>query len=155
MRELLLSGDVAAATPLLSRPYRVSGIVEAGDQRGRTVGIPTANVGVPAHKLLPANGVYVTRTWIASFDRVHAFPSVTNVGVRPTVDGQHRRVEAHLLDFPPPHQIDDLYGETVAVDFLERVRSEQRFAGVDALVAQIRRDIEHARRYFAAHGMQV
>jgi riboflavin kinase/FMN adenylyltransferase len=86
---------------------------------------------------------------IAGFDRVHAFYSATNVGVRPTVDGLHRRVESHLLDFPPPGQVDDLYGRALAVDFLFRLRGEKRFATITELVAQIHTDIAQARAMFA------
>ncbi len=149
IRELLRAGEVEAATARLGRPYRVSGVVEHGDQRGRQVGIPTANVRTAPDKLLPADGVYATRTLIAGFDRVHAFYSATNVGVRPTVDGLHRRVESHLLDFPPPGQVDDLYGRALAVDFLFRLRGEKRFATITELVAQIHTDIAQARAMFA------
>jgi riboflavin kinase / FMN adenylyltransferase len=149
IRDFLLSGDVTNAERMLGRPYRVSGFVQAGDQRGRTVGIPTANVGAAADKLLPADGVYATRTHVATFECAYVFDSVTNAGVRPTVDGLHRRVESHLLDFPALTQIDDLYGETVAVDFLVRLRGEQRFASVSELVQQIHTDITRARHWFA------
>jgi riboflavin kinase / FMN adenylyltransferase len=148
VRELLQTGAVDEAATLLGRPYRVAGPVQQGDQRGRTVGIPTANIGAPADKLLPADGVYATRTLVATFECAHIFQSVTNVGMRPTVDGLHRRVETHLLDFPSAGQFDDLYGEQVAVDFLLRLRGEQRFATVGDLVAQIHRDIERAREWF-------
>jgi len=148
VRELLLSGAVDDAAALLGRPYRVAGPVQQGDQRGRAVGIPTANIGASANKLLPADGVYATRTRVATFECTHIFQSVTNIGVRPTVDGLHRRVETHLLDFPSSGQFDDLYGEQVAVDFLLRLRGEQRFASVDDLVAQIQRDIQRAREWF-------
>ena len=150
IRELLQTGEVDVAHLLLGRPYRVTGMVERGDQRGRSVGIPTANVAAPADKLLPADGVYATRTLLATFDMVHMFDSVTNIGVRPTVDGFHHRVETHILDFPPPHQVDDLYGETVAVEFLMRLRGERRFANVAELVNQIHNDIAQARAWFAA-----
>ena len=150
VRELVQTGDVAQAASLLGRPYRLTGAVERGDQRGRTVGIPTANVHAPVDKLLPADGVYASWTILARFDGVQRLPSVTNVGVRPTVDGLHRRVEAHILDFPPSNQIDDLYGEIVAIEFLQRLRGEQRFANIDALVGQIQRDIAQARAWFVA-----
>ncbi|MBW7886216.1 MAG: bifunctional riboflavin kinase/FAD synthetase [Caldilineaceae bacterium] len=150
IRRLLQDGEVSAAAELLGRPYRVSGVVERGDQRGRTVGIPTANIRPPSDKLVPADGVYATRTLIATFDRVHIFNSVTNVGVRPTVDGLHHRVETHILDFPPPGQIDDLYGQTLAVEFIARLRGEIRFASVGELVEQIHVDIAQARSLFTA-----
>lgn len=150
VREVLLDGDVATARRLLGRPYRAVGVVRRGDQRGRTVGIPTANIQPPADKLLPGDGVYATRARLTTFDQVYDLPSVTNIGVRPTVDGLHRRVETHILNFPPPGQLDDLYGETVAVDFIARLRGEQRFPNLDALVQQIHTDIAAARAIFAA-----
>jgi riboflavin kinase / FMN adenylyltransferase len=151
VRDLLLGGEVSEAARLLGRAYRVAGIVQAGDQRGRTVGIPTANVAPPVDKLLPADGVYATRTRVPTFDGVAAYDSVTNIGVRPTVDGTQRRVETHLLQFPPANQIDDLYGESLAVEFLQRLRGEQRFASVGDLVRQIHLDIERAASWFAEH----
>lgn len=149
IRTLLSEGDVGGVATLLGRPYRVSGVVEHGDQRGRQVGIPTANLRTSPEKLLPADGVYVTRTLISSFDRVDAFVSATNIGIRPTVDGLHRRVEAHILDFPPPEQVDDLYGRVLAVDFLARLRGEMRFSSINELVDQIHIDIAQARALLA------
>lgn len=149
IRSLLQTGDVAVAAELLSRFYMVTGPVRKGDQRGRTIGVPTANIHPPLNKLLPADGVYATIARICTPNQAYAFASVTNLGVRPTVDGLHHRVEAHLLDFPPTEMLDDLYGEIVALEFVERLRGEQRFSGLDALVAQIRVDIEHSRHIFA------
>ena len=151
VRDLLLMGDVAAAARLLGRPYRVAGAVQAGDQRGRQVGIPTANVAAPADKLLPADGVYATRTVVPTFDGTRVYDSATNIGMRPTVDGTERRVETHLLNFPAPDQIDDLYDQTIAVEFLGRLRGEQRFASVGDLVRQIHLDIERAQHWFAQY----
>lgn len=145
IRALLREGGVDDVAEALGRSYRVSGFVEHGDQRGRQVGIPTANLRMSPEKMLPLDGVYVTRTWIASFDQIKPFYSVTNVGVRPTVDGLHRRVETHILDFPPPGQVDDLYGRLLAVDFLVRLRGEMRFSSVGELVNQIHTDIAQAR----------
>jgi riboflavin kinase/FMN adenylyltransferase len=154
IRALLNEGEVARVTALLGRPYRVVGVVEHGDQRGRQVGIPTANLRTPPEKVLPADGVYVTRTLIASFERIDIYPSVTNIGVRPTVNGLHRRVETHILDFPPPDEVDDLYGRTLAVDFLSRLRREMRFPSLDELVKQIHADIAQARAWFASEAQK-
>jgi riboflavin kinase/FMN adenylyltransferase len=151
VRDLLLGGEVAEAARMLGRPYRVAGPVKSGDQRGRQVGIPTANVAAPADKLLPADGVYATRTIVPTYAGVRVYNSATNIGVRPTVDGTERRVESHLLDFPPPDQIDDLYDQTVAVEFLGRLRGEKRFASVADLVRQIHLDIERAQEWFAQY----
>lgn len=154
IRTLLSEGKVARVTALLGRPYRVVGVVEHGDQRGRQVGIPTANLRTSPEKVLPADGVYVTRTLIASFERIDVYPSVTNIGVRPTVNGLHHRVETHVLDFPPPDEVDDLYGRTLAVDFLSRLRGEMRFPSLNELVKQIHADIAQARRWFASQAQE-
>ena len=152
VRDLLLEGDVTTAARLLGRSYTVGGSVQAGDQRGRQVGIPTANVAAPADKLLPADGVYATRTRICAADGASVYNSVTNIGVRPTVGGSERRVETHLLHFPSPTEIDDLYGQTLAVEFIGRLRGEQRFASVGDLVRQIHIDIERAADWFVQTG---
>jgi len=121
--------------------YTLTGAVVKGDQRGATIGFPTANLAVAANRLLPANGVYAT--WaVLPWERRAA---VTNIGVRPTFSGQGRSVEAHLLDFSG-----DLYGQTLTLEFVERLRPEQRFDGIEALVAQIRLDAAHARTILTA-----
>ena len=125
--------------------------MQAGDQRGRQVGIPTANSAAPPDKLLPADGVYATHTIVPTFDGTRVYDSATNIGMRPTVNGTERRVETHLLNFPSPDQIDDLYGQTLAVEFLGRLRGEQRFASLADLVRQIHLDIEQAQHWFAQY----
>lgn len=149
IRLALQDGDVALAANLLGRDYTADGEVVTGDQRGRQIGIPTANLQVPANKLLPANGVYVTRTTVVINGVAQSFPSVTNLGVRPTVDGAHRRLETHLLDFPPAGHSGDLYGQPLQLAFVAHLRPEQRFSGLDALVAQIHADIAQARHLLA------
>lgn len=136
IRHHLAEGDVAAAAVLIGRPHTVRGPVVRGDGRGRTIGVPTANLAPDPRVQLPANGVYAARVGL----RGETHPAVVNVGVRPTFDGEGVRVEAHLLD--GDH---DLYGRSIDVAFEERIRGERRFDGIDALVAQIRRDIETAR----------
>ena len=123
---------------MLGRPYQVSGEVVPGDQRGRRVGIPTANLAVPEGKLIPAPGVYACRSELNG----KRYASAVNIGVRPTFSGQGDtiHVEAHLLDFSG-----DLYGNTIALDFLERLRSEKRFESVDALITQVHSDIQRTR----------
>lgn len=149
IRGLLVEGHVEEAADLLGRLYHVTGQVVLGDQRGRQIGIPTANLQPPPDKLWPADGVYATRTWVhpAGPDhapaRVHA--SVTNLGTRPTVDGLHHRFETHLLDFPAVGEDGDLYGQTLTVEFLQRLRGERKFKGLAELVAQIQTDIATAR----------
>jgi riboflavin kinase / FMN adenylyltransferase len=138
IRGLLSKGEVARANTLLGRPYSVPGEVVAGDGRGRTIGIPTANLDIWPERLLPATGVYATWAWLGT-TRVQA---VTNLGVRPTfTPGETvQHVEAHLLDF---HQ--DLYGRMLRLEFVERLRGEVRFASVDALLGQIQTDIQQAK----------
>ncbi len=125
-------GDATQAAELLGRPYQVWGTVTTGAQRGRTIGFPTANLTLPAGRLVPANGVYACWAW----REARGIPAVVNVGVRPTFDNAHRSIEAFLLDFSG-----DLYGETMGLSFVQRLRGEQRFSGVDALVQQIEADV--------------
>src|SRR6185369_9904281 len=139
-RRALGSGRVSLARRMLGRPYGLEGLVVEGRRLGGPVlGFPTANIE-PHHRVLPASGVYVTATLVDGTWR----RSVTNVGRRPTGgDDEHVTVEAHLLDFDG-----SLYGKTIRVRFLHRVRSERRFASVDELREQIACDAERARRYF-------
>lgn len=141
-RHALLEGDIDTATTILGRPYHLAGRVVSGDRRGSTIGVPTANLALPAGRLVPANGVYVCRAQVAGAWR----PAVTNIGVRPTFDGLRRTVEAHLLEFDG-----DLYDQPLTLQILARLRAEQRFASVAELVAQIRRDVVAAQAWFAAH----
>ena len=141
IRERVASGDVAGAARLLGRWHFVRGTVVAGDRRGRTIGFPTANVDTDA-ELLPAHGVYAVQ---ARVDGGPPLPGVANLGLRPTFDGTMVQLEVHLFDFSG-----DLYGRELMVCFVERLRGEQRFAAVDALVARIRQDAELARSALAA-----
>lgn len=138
IRALLRQGEVNQAQLLLGRPYSVEGTVVPGDGRGRTIGIPTANLRVWEEKLLPRSGVYVCRALIG--EEFHG--AVTNIGVRPTFDQQELvpHVEAHLLDFDQ-----DLYGKEIRLEFIHRLRDEQRFPNPQSLVAQIYQDIERGR----------
>jgi riboflavin kinase/FMN adenylyltransferase len=136
IREALRDGDVGRAASLLGRPFAVAGLVARGAARGRTLGFPTANLSGPPGLLL-ADGVYAAR---AAWDGQSA-GAVVNVGVRPTVDGATRLVEAHLLDVAP-----DLYGRRLTLAFLHRIRAERRFASIEALQAQIAHDVGVARR---------
>jgi riboflavin kinase/FMN adenylyltransferase len=135
VRRLLDAGDVAAAADLLGRPHQVRGVVERGDQRGRELGFPTANVALPDDILLPAPGIYAG--WYGE-DRAAAI----SVGRRPMFkDGAAPVVlEAYLLDFAG-----DLYGQVARVSFVDRLRDEARFDSVDALIAQMGRDVEATR----------
>jgi riboflavin kinase / FMN adenylyltransferase len=144
IRRALAGGDVDIAARLLGRPFEARGIVVQGDQRGRLLGFPTANVEVPNFVCLPADGVYAGWYERASGD-VH--PCAINLGRRPTFyeHADHSLLEAHLLEFQ-----DDLYGERAEVRFVEFLRSERKFEGIDALVAQLKQDIEHARHVLDA-----
>ena len=146
IRQCLLAGAVADAAQMLGRPYRMVGTVEEGARRGRAIGVPTANIRPIPQRLVPADGVYAT--WAYLPDGCSATPraSVTNIGVRPTVDGRQRRIETHLLDFSAAGESGELYGERLTISFVARLRDEKRFDGLEALVAQIRRDILAARR---------
>lgn len=134
-------GAVDQAATLLGRPYQVWGQVREGAQRGRRLGFPTANVAVPSDRLIPAHGVYACWTWREET----GYPAVVNIGVRPSFDNGEPSVEAYLLDFSS-----ELYGETLGLSFIQRLRPEKRFPDVSALVAQIRADAEAARRILAA-----
>jgi riboflavin kinase/FMN adenylyltransferase len=142
IRQTLRDGAVDQAARYLGRPFQLAGQVVTGAQRGRKLGIPTANLAISDERATPAVGVYACRasgiSWKAQ--------AVVNIGFRPTFEGGEARptVEAHLLDFSG-----DLYGQTVALEFVARLRPEVKFAGVEALLAQIQRDILEARRLLA------
>lgn len=137
------AGRVAEAAQLLGRPYHVPGTVVRGDQVGRQLGFPTANVATPEGRLLPADGVYLARVRDCRSSDPVGSPALVNLGVRPTRGGRERLLEAHLLDYAG-----DLYDHPVHVLFLDRLRDEQRFPDLDALKAQIGRDVDEARTRF-------
>lgn len=137
-------GAVDAAARLLGRRYTLTGTVERGDQRGRTIGFPTANIGVrDARSCIPKNGVYATRVHGAAFGTPHV--GMCNIGVRPTFDGKTPTIEVHLLDFEG-----DLYEQTLCVEFVQRLRDEVKFDSVDALKAQLSKDRAHCIRVMEA-----
>jgi riboflavin kinase/FMN adenylyltransferase len=138
IRRALKAGEVELARELLGRPFAVTGTVRRGAGRGASLGFPTANLAVD-NELMVQDGVYVTRT----LRRGATFRSVTNVGSRPTFADQEFAVETHLLD-----ATEDLYGEAIEVAFLARLRQELRFASPQALVEQVRKDVERARAFF-------
>ncbi|MCZ7525229.1 MAG: bifunctional riboflavin kinase/FAD synthetase [Acidimicrobiia bacterium] len=140
VRNLLAAGDVAGAATLLGRPHEVRGVVREGDHRGRALGYPTANVAVPEHICLPADGIYAG--YLVAEDGI-ARPAALSLGRRPTfyADQPFSLLEAHVLDFDG-----DLYGQKVAVRFVAHLRGEHRFDDVEALVGQIARDVEATRR---------
>ncbi|MGQ0847678.1 MAG: bifunctional riboflavin kinase/FAD synthetase [Actinomycetota bacterium] len=140
VRQLLLAGQVEEASVLLDRPYQLEGIVVKGDGRGKTIGFPTANLRIPAERLIPANGVYAARAVVQG----EFLKAVVNIGTRPTFNGEARTVETHLLDFAG-----DLYDHQVVTELLKRLRGEQRFDTVGSLVTQIEADIVKARAILA------
>lgn len=146
IREYILEGRVTAAQRLLGRYFDVDGTVVAGQGRGRSIGFPTANVDT-ANELRPASGVYAVRAWIRS-DSPSAAPSwlggAANIGVKPTFGDSQVTIEVHLFDFSG-----DLYRKSVRVQFVDRLRAEQRFASAAELAAQIGRDLERAREVIA------
>jgi riboflavin kinase / FMN adenylyltransferase len=140
VRNLLAIGDVAGAADVLGRPHEVRGVVERGDQRGRELGYPTANVAVPDRICLPTDGVYAgTYVDQAGVER----PAAISLGRRPTFyeDSGLRLLEAHVLDFDG-----DLYDQRAAVRFRAHLRGQERFDRVDALIEQMGRDVDDARR---------
>lgn len=142
IRRLLLAGEVREATDLLGRYHSVSGEVVQGQQRGRTIGFPTANLATPAERLLPANGVYAT--FVQHPGDRRCYPSVTNVGVRPTFEGDERTVETHILNFDQ-----NIYGKRLTIEFVARLRPEKKFDSLDDLMTQISHDASQARQLLA------
>jgi riboflavin kinase/FMN adenylyltransferase len=138
IRALIAAGEMEAARHCLGAPFMVEGVVVEGDQRGRQLGFPTANL-VPDDRLaIPGHGVY------AAF--ANGVPAAVNVGVRPTFDtGRGVLIESYLID-----RDEDLYGSTLRVAFVERLRGERRFAGVEELIAQMRIDVEDAKQVCAS-----
>ena len=138
IRKLVAIGDVAVAGTLLGHCYDLHGPVVHGDGRGKQLGFPTANIKYPKQKILPANGVYACRVWVDG----KAFAGAINVGVRPQFHDRAEAplVEAYILDFDR-----DIYDQDVRVEFMERLRDEQKFASVDGLIEQMHRDVEKTR----------
>lgn len=136
IRELVMEGEVAASQKLLGRNYQIRGTVETGRNRGgKLLGFPTANIKLQ-DELKPKNGVYAVT--VECLDRL--FKGVANIGYSPTFDDHQFTVEVHLLDF-----VGDLYDKKIRVNFVERIRDEKKFSGIEELSDQIRKDIEKAR----------
>jgi riboflavin kinase / FMN adenylyltransferase len=141
IRACIDAGDVEAAAAALGRPHRIEGVVVHGDRRGRELGYPTANLSTPPFTALPADGVYAGRFGIETVDGgSRLLPTAISVGTNPTFSGRVRSVEAYVLDVD-----EDFYGFEVALDFEHRLRGQERFDDVDALVAQMDRDVERTR----------
>lgn len=136
IRELIWSGQIEAAAQWLGRPPGLRGQVTLGAGRGRKLGFPTANIAVSPRHLIPANGVYAVRARLN--DQV--LKGVANVGTRPTFENSQRTVEVYIFDFDQ-----DIYGQEIEVQFMARLRDEQKFASIDDLKAQINHDVQQAR----------
>lgn len=139
VRKALAEGDHALVRTLLGRPYSMMGRVRPGDQRGRVLGFPTANIYLH-RQLTPVKGVYTVYMHGIGSDPI---PGVANIGVRPTVDGTRSLLEVHLLNFNQ-----DIYGRYVRVEFCQKLRDEMRYPNLDLLMQQIAIDVENAKNYF-------
>ena len=139
IRQLIEQGDMETAAKFLGHPHILSGEVVAGRQVGRTIGIPTANILIPAGVVVPKLGVYACRCIIG--DAVYR--AVTNIGSRPTVDGHQVRSESWILDFDG-----DLYGKTITLEFVAMLRPEEKFPSLEALQAEIQKNAQETRDYF-------
>ena len=145
IRALLADGEVEQVGRLLGHPFRADGVVVRGEQRGRGLGYPTANLDMAAHAAVPAVGVYAVRVLLLGPDGSEAGATVLgvgaiSVGTNPTFDGRHRTVEAFILDFDA-----DLYGDVLGVEFTHRLRGMERFDSVEALIRQMDADVARAR----------
>lgn len=138
IRRALTDGDIELARLLLGRPYFVSGQVVPGDGRGKTIGVPTANLALWMDRAIPKSGVYVSQANING----QTFGAVTNIGIRPTFasSNENPQVETHLFNFS-----DQIYGQEIQLNFIDRLREEKRFPNVDELVSQIKQDISKAK----------
>ncbi len=146
IRRLIEAGDISSANRMLGRPYVLRGDVVPGEGRGSKQTVPTLNLDTKC-EVLPKDGVYVTRTLDAGGPRPREWPSITNIGLRPTFDGHARTIETYLLsalEGAPPQRI--------AVEFLRRVRDERKFENAEALKAQILHDVNRAQAYFRRLG---
>jgi riboflavin kinase / FMN adenylyltransferase len=138
IRKLIAVGDVADAAHMLGRPYSLAGPVVHGDARGKSIGFPTANIEAPVEKAVPAFGIYACWAVVSG----KRYPAAISIGIRPTfeTDRPEARVEAYLLDYDS-----DLYGQTVKLEFIKRLRDELKFTNADALAAQIEADVQAVR----------
>ncbi|TDC27366.1 bifunctional riboflavin kinase/FAD synthetase, partial [Micromonospora sp. 15K316] len=139
IRSCVDAGDVGAAAAALGRPHRVEGVVVRGDQRGRELGFPTANLLCHRYAAIPADGVYAAR--LVRRGQREPLMAAVSVGTNPTFSGRERRVEAYALDFAG-----DLYGERLALDFVAHLRGQIRYDSIEPLIAQMNQDVERTRK---------
>ena len=140
VRSLIAGGDVARASHVLGRLHALEGVIVEGEERGRAMGYPTANMPASMHEAVPADGVYAGYLRLQS-DHTKRLPAAISVGSNPTFDGQDRRVESYVLDRDDL----ELYGLPVEVSFVDRVRGQIKFAGMDDLIKQMHADVEDVR----------
>ncbi|MFI1989282.1 bifunctional riboflavin kinase/FAD synthetase [Actinoplanes sp. NPDC020271] len=139
IRSCVDAGDVRAAAAALGRPHRLAGVVVRGDQRGRELGFPTANLMTHRYAAVPADGVYAA--WLTrGGENAGRWPASVSIGTNPTFEGRERRVEAYALGFSG-----DLYGERISLDFVAHLREQRTYDAIEPLVAQIRADVEETR----------
>lgn len=148
IRNLINKGNMKESAMLLGRPYSITGNVIKGKQLGRTIGIPTANVMPDSKKIYPPAGVYATRIRIVDadidkgYDPYRYYRGITNIGDNPTVnDDGNITIETNIFDFDM-----DIYGKTICIEFLEFIRPEMKFSGIDELAGQMKKDIDYARK---------
>ncbi len=146
IRQFLSQGDIKRANQLLGRAYSLSGRVVTGQQLGRTIGFPTANLQVPPTKFLPRLGVYAVRVQLSAQSHQNRLLGVMNIGDRPTINGTNTQVEVYLLDWSG-----DLYGQNLTVTLEDFLRPEIKFASLDDLKAQIQLDCQMARKILLNH----
>ena len=140
IREYLTNGDPEGAAELLGRPYDIYSVVIGGQRLARKLGFPTLNQDIPSRLVIPKHGVYISRVIVGKSKR--NYYGITNVGIRPTVGGTTVFAETHILNYSG-----DLYGKLVKVEFLSFIRPEMKFESLEALTAQVKRDIEVSREY--------
>ena len=143
IRQDLAEGSIATVTKQLGRLFSLSGAVITGNKQGRDLGFPTANLSVPNYMLLPGDGIYATWTTVNQ----QTYPSATSIGIRPTFGLTERVVEAHIMDFD-----ENIYGEHITVQFVEKIRGQETFDNLPALITQIGDDVARARIILKDHG---
>ncbi len=141
IRQLLAQGNIKKANRLLGRSFSISGVVVPGDQRGRELGFPTANLEIRPDQAAPGDGVYVTRAYTDN----KPLPAVTNIGVRPTFGGGKRLIETYIIN----HKA-QLPGKKLRIEFIDRLRGEKKFHSAEELKAQIARDVAQAKQVLAS-----
>jgi riboflavin kinase/FMN adenylyltransferase len=149
VRSCVTAGDMVTAARVLGRPHRVDGVVERGDQRGRELGFPTANLRTDPWTAIPADGVYAGRVvrldeWGRTVPGPPLGTAAISIGTNPTFEVRQRRLEAYILDFTG-----DLYGATLGIEFIERLRGMEKFDSVEALIDQMHADVERTRAVMA------